>query len=196
VGRELWEIGKIWWFVVPGGALGIVAIVHAVKGTPDKSVWFWGFWTAVAVCMAMSWRLWKVLKERDDARAELASENTRDAVARRIDGFALELETLRSEMPPDNEGVGPVVTDDQRNWSFSVTHTEEQISSYLRQNAPGFVSYWRESLNPAPRLIPFSARVNAEVDFALGQLHHIAQRLREGHDGPDNPAKAVLGPRG
>jgi hypothetical protein len=193
MGRELWEIGKIWWFVVPGGALGIVAIVHAVKGTPDKSVWFWGFWTIVAVCMAMSWRLWAVLKERDQTRAELAGENTRDAAVRRIDSFLREYEQLRSEMPPDNEDPGPVFTNEQRDWTYSPSHIEQQISSYLRQNAPRFVSYWRSNPTPLPPTYPFRIYADALVDMSIEQLRHIAQRLRDGYD---DPAEAVLGPRG
>jgi hypothetical protein len=73
VGRELWEIGKLWWTVVPGVALGVVAIVQAIKGAHGESVWFWGFCTVIALLLATAWRLRNAMQERDEARAELDS---------------------------------------------------------------------------------------------------------------------------
>jgi hypothetical protein len=182
VPRETWEIAKIWWLVVPGGALGFVAIVKAVEGAHGKSIWFWGFWAMTALMLAVVWRLRAVLKERDAAIAALANENTRDAVAHRLDRYTRELETLRGEIPAERTGPGPVVTNEQRDWGESAVHLTERVLGELRQNAPGFVSYWRTE--PELRPYPTLEGMEADADFALGQLRHMAQRLREGHDEP------------
>jgi hypothetical protein len=183
-GREIWEVSKIWWLVVPGGALGVVAIVQVVRGTHGKSVWFWGFWALMALLFAVVWRLRSVLKERDAARAALAEEGTRDAVANRLDRFAHEYELLGAEAPGEQEGVGPVNTPEQASWSWSSTHLNEQISSELRQHAPGFVTYWRTNPREPPPRHPFDVYVKDFVSMSVEQLRHIATRLREGHDAP------------
>src|ERR1700733_928129 len=195
VGRELWEISKIWWLVVPGGVLGVVAIVQAIKGAHGKSIWFWAFWAMAALMLAMGWRLRSVLKERDLARDELANENTRDVVAQRIDRFAHEWKILGDEAPGEQEGVGPITTPEQVFWSQSMQNLNEQISSELRRNAPGFVKYWRSNLAPMPPPPPFAAYSHAFTEMSLLQLRFIAERLRAGHDEPERGIQ-LFGPAG
>jgi hypothetical protein len=102
--QEIWEISKIWWVVVPGGALGVVTIVQEVEGVRHETVWFWGFCAMTALWLATLWRLRGVLRERDVAEGLLADENTREAVARRIDRFREEYEQLGSEAPGELKG--------------------------------------------------------------------------------------------
>jgi hypothetical protein len=183
--RELWEISKIWWLVVPGGVLGVVAILQAIKDVHGKSVWFWGFWAVTALLFAGGWRLRGVLKERDKAEAALGEEGSRDAVAHRIDRFAREIESLRAEIPPDHEGPGPLYSDEQEAWMDSAAHFSERVTGELRQSAPGFVPYWRTELGPSSTSSRLTkVRAEAEIDFGLDQLRHIAERLRTGHDDP------------
>jgi hypothetical protein len=183
-GRELWEISKIWWLVVPGGALGIVAIVQAIKDVHGKSVWFWGFLAMAALLFAVGWRLRSVLEERDQAKAVLGEEGSRDAVAHRLNRFIHEHELLAAERPPEQDGVGPVRTDEQDYWIQSVNHLTEQISSELRQNAPEFVSYWRSNPEDLPPTYPFERYADAFVAMSIRQLRHITERLQAGHDEP------------
>jgi hypothetical protein len=182
--REAWEIAKGWWLFVPGGVLGAVAIVEVVHDAHGRSIWFWGFWAMTALFLAACWRLRGVVKERDQARSALAEEDSRDAVAHRLDRFAHEYELLGTEAPGEQEGVGPINTDEQAHWSWSSNHLSEQISSELRRNAPGFVAYWRSNPEPIPPTHPFDIYTRVFVEISLKQLRHIAARLREGHDEP------------
>ncbi len=182
--QEIWEISKIWWVVVPGGALGVVAIVQEIKGVRHETVWFWGFCAMTALCLAAFWRLRGVLRERDQARAQLAEESTRDAVADRLDRFAEEYEVLGREAPGEREDVGPIHTEEQAGWSWSSNHLNEQISSELRRHAPGFVAYWRTNPRDPPPTHPFDVYTKDFVAMSLEQLRHIAARLRAGHDEP------------
>jgi len=118
--QEAWEIIKAWWLFVTGVALGVVAIVQVIESAPGESVWFWSFCAMTAFFLAACWRLRGVVKERNQARSALAEEGTRDAVAHRMDRFVHEWEILRDEAPGEQEGVGPVNTDEQAFWGSSV----------------------------------------------------------------------------
>ena len=129
-------------------------------------------------------RVSQLERERDEARAALADDDSRGAVARRLEGFIREYAQLRAEVPDEQTGVGPVVTEDQEAWNWSANHLGERVSSELRQNMPGFVAYWRT--NPEPRLYfqPFGPWAKQLVDMSIKQLRHIAARLRGGYDEP------------
>jgi hypothetical protein len=136
--REALEIGKIWWLIVPGGVLGAVAIITAVEDVHNKNIWFWATLAVTALWLATCVRLRRIIGERDATRTMLAGEGTRDAIAHRLDRFAQEYVLLAEEVPPDkDEGVN-LNTDEQRFWGSSAEHLTEEISSLLRQNAPGF----------------------------------------------------------
>jgi hypothetical protein len=183
--REAWAILGIWWLIVPGGGVAAIAAIEIIQNAHNKTFWFWAALAMTALWIATCVRLGRVVRERNGLRVALADEGTREAVANRLDRFALELETLRAELPADREEPGPLYTDEQREWFSSAAHFTERVLGDLRQNAPGFVAYWRTDLNPSPPSNPPS-RVNmdAEVSFALTQLRHISQRLRDGHDLP------------
>lgn len=55
--------------MVPGGVLGIVAIVQAIEGARHMTAWFWAFCAMTALCLATAWRLRNVLGERNTALA-------------------------------------------------------------------------------------------------------------------------------
>jgi hypothetical protein len=186
--REAWAIMGIWWLIVPGGIFAVVAVIEVVESAHRKTVSFWVALAMAALWMATCVRLGRVLKERDGLCAELALENTRDAVAHRVDRFAREYEMLGAEMPGEQEGVGPVTTSEQINWGASSSHLAEQISSELRQNAPGFVSYWRSNPEPLPPAQLFVPYAESLVAMSLQRLHNISHQLREGHDEPDRAA--------
>jgi hypothetical protein len=188
--REALEIGKIWWLIVPGGVLGAVAIVTAVEDVHNKNIWFWAALAVTALGLATCVRLRRVIGERDAARAMLAGEGTRDAIAHRLDRFAQEYVLLGEEAPPgkdkgEDAGMG-LPTNEQNFWGSSAEHLTEEISSLLRQNAPGFVSYWRSNPEPLPPSSPFAFRIYATafVEMSVMQLRNIAARLRDGHDDP------------
>jgi hypothetical protein len=186
--REALEIGKIWWLIVPGGVLGAVAIVTAVEDVDNKNIWFWAALAVTALWLATCVRLGRVIGERNAARAMLAGESTRDAIAHRLDRFAQEYVLLGEEIPPDkDEDVGKILpTYEQSFWGSSAEHLIEEISSLLRQNAPGFVFYWRSNPEPLPPSSPSAFRIYATafVEMSVMQLRHMAARLREGHDDP------------
>lgn len=182
-GSEVWEICKTWWQFIPGGVLGVLAIVEVIHDAHGKSVWFWGFCAMTALLFATGWRLWNVLKERDQARALLANEDTREGVAYRLDGFRQEYEVLGAEASKIDP-LGPLATDTQREWDASANHLSAAVSSELRRGAPEFGAYWRK--HPEPRLAfhPFDAYAESVVNLSVTQLRHIAARLRAGHDSP------------
>jgi hypothetical protein len=173
--REIWEILKIWWFIVPGGALGVVAIIAAIHGTHHKTVWFWGFWAMTALLLAMGWRLRSVLKERDVARAELADEHSAEAGARRLDELADEAIIIREdEVPTDKWGTA-------HTRAISVFgHWQARADAEVRRSANAYMGIWRE--NPEnPMLLHFGTPDQARefVDFNVAQLRHIASELRK-----------------
>jgi hypothetical protein len=194
VSRELWEILGIWWLLIPGGVVAAIATIQLVEGIHHRSIWFWTTWVMTGFAIASFVRVIRVGKERDTARAELADEESRDAVAHRLERFIREYEQLWAEVPGEQEGVGPVVTENQERWIASIDHLSERVSGELRQSAPGFVAYWHTDPQ-SPRLYfqPFGSWAKQLVDLSIEQLRHIAQRLRQGHDEPE---EAVLGPRG
>jgi hypothetical protein len=181
--REVWEVLQIWWFTVPGLGLGVLAIVQTIRDTRHETPWFWGFLAMTALAFATGWRLRKVAKDRNKAEAALGEESSRDAVALRMDRFARELEALREEIPPDQEGPGPLYSHEQEDWIDSLRHFSERVAGELRQNAPGFMAYWRQELESSsiPQRLTRTA-AEEQIDFGLQQLHRIAERLRAGHD--------------
>jgi len=171
--------------------LGVVLLTAgiAVGGVLlHRSAWFLGGFGGLlllAILFEGAFRTWDDADRRAAAaRAALANENTRDGVAHRLDRFRDEYEQLGAEVPGEQEGVGPIVTNEQAKWNLSVNHMSEQVSSELRRNAPGFVAYWR--VDPPPRLAfqQFGEWAKARIEVDLDQLRHIAARLREGHDEP------------
>lgn len=182
--REIW--GDPADLVVRRSSLGhgIVAIIQTIQDTRHETPWFWGFLAMTALAFATGWRLRRVVKECNFVEAAIDEEDSRDAVAHRLDRFARAFAVLAGERPPEQEGPGPVPTEDQEFWTLSIDHVGEQISSELRQNAPGFVAYWRsnpDQLPPNHRLVPYA---DAFVAMSIKQPRHIAERLRAGHDEP------------
>ncbi len=153
-----------------------------------RPAWFLGVFGGLlllAILFEGAFRTWDAAETRAGiAEAGLADENTRETVARRMDRFAREYEVLRAEAPPEKGVGGRMHTPEQANWVQSNAHLSEQISSELRQNAPGFVQYWRTNPEEMPPPHPFDAYVHAFVDMSVAQLAHTSQRLREGHDEP------------
>jgi len=183
-GRELWEILGIWWLLIPGGIVAAVATVQLVEDIHHKSLWFWATWVMTGFAIAGLIRSLRVSKERDAARAALAKENTQDAVIRRLDGLREEYEQLGAEAPGELEGPGPIPTEEQEAWGRSTEHLGERIASELRRNAPGYVAYWRSNTEQMPPIHPFVPFAKAWTGMAIGQLRHITDRLRAGHDEP------------
>ncbi len=64
--REAWEVLKLGWGYVAGIALGIVAVLQAVKGS-HESAWFWAFCAMTALALGVATRLHVVARERDAA---------------------------------------------------------------------------------------------------------------------------------
>lgn len=172
--RELWEISKIWWLIVPGGALGAVAIVQAIKGSPGKSVWFWGFWAMTAVAFALAWRLRRVVHERDQAIQDLEAEHSAEATARRLGELADEAVLIREEIPDGNDwgDVGPaqIVT--------TLEHWQARVESEIRRYAKEHLDYWRENpdwLETNTFLTPEVCR--RFVDYKVARARHVASEL-------------------
>jgi hypothetical protein len=69
-------------------------------------------------------------------------------------------------------------------WGRSMLHVGEQVKSELRRNASGFLSYWDSNTQSLVAGSSFELWANAFIDTSIGQLRHIAARLRDGHDEP------------
>lgn len=179
--REAWEIAKNWWQFVPGGALGVLAIVEVIHDTRGKTGWFLGFCAMTALFLATAARLRRVVQERNSAQTALAGGGTREALADRLDRFQKAWETLRGELPPD-PGPGSVFTEERERWREDCGALRGEVTGELRQYAEKFVVYWRS--NPPARTHNFDTDANADVDAARERLAYIAQRLREGQDAP------------
>jgi hypothetical protein len=178
---EGWAILKLWWLVVPGGVLGVVSIIEAVKGEPGRSVWFWAFLAVVVLLVATCWRLRTVAKERDDA---VLRGNTREAIATRLDQLLHEGALLRDEIPAGVSAAEWKVL--RRRKEVELTHLALRIESELRVDAPGFLTYWKESPDDLPPKDQLRTAANAReiIDFSSKQLRRIAKGLRDGHDTP------------
>lgn len=185
--REARAVLSIWWLIVPGGGLGVVAIVSFIKGSHHVSAWLWVAAAMTALWLATCLRLRQIIKERDRLNSVLNEEHSRDATVVRLEGFVREYEQLGKELPDRPEGVGPVVSDEQLGWSASLEHLGERVKSELRMNAPGFLAYWNSNAEPLPFSPPLKPWGEAYVGLSLRQLRHIIDRLTGGYDSPLGP---------
>jgi hypothetical protein len=191
-GRAMTAGARWAWDVFDKGAR-VVAIVAVLALTLvsglllHRPAFIIGVVAVLAVIAVFAEGAYRVWLDADSAAQvairELGAEHSRDAVAYRLDRLAGQCEMLRSEVPPD-PGPGPVYTSERQVWIESSTHLREQVVSELRENAEGFVQYWRSGTESLPELHAFDVYANAFVDMSVERLRHIAQRLREGHDDP------------
>jgi hypothetical protein len=63
--REIRAILGVWWLIVPGGILGVVAIVDTVRSAHQVTPWFWAALAMTALWLATCVRLNHVLDERN-----------------------------------------------------------------------------------------------------------------------------------
>jgi hypothetical protein len=182
--REAWEIIKVWWLFVPGGALGVVAIVEVVHDAHGKSFWFWGFCAMTALFLATCWRLRGVVRERNAATQTLSSENSAEAVAKRLEQFAHEGDLLKDEIPADAEPFDWFQLRSRK--EAELEHLALRIERELRLHFPKFLPYWKTNPDDLPTGAQLASAANARriIEFGSEQLRHIAERLRAGHDEP------------
>lgn len=188
--REARAVFSIWWLVVPGGILGVVGVVQAIRGVHHVSAWLWVAAAMTALWLATSVRLARVVRERNIARVALADEHSREATVLRLERMAREWELLAAEIPPDEETDGGAVAPSVQRWQHASIHLNERVRSELRQNAPGFLAYWGTDPEPLPPNYPFAVWAQAFVELSARQVRHIADRLSQGHDVPSRSAEA------
>lgn len=178
--REAWEVFKTWWLFVPGGALGVVAVVEVIHDARGETVWFWSFCAMTALCFALGVRLWKAVRERDQAQASSSSEQSlsswlearsRDmqALARRLRGqiaSRVVVDVFRCEAI---EGAF---------WQLS-----RDVLARLHIEAPEWADFYMK--NPdwyrgngvtAIRAEEFEERARL-IDYTVDQIAHIRARL-------------------
>lgn len=176
VRREVWEIAKVWWVLVPGGAFGVVAIVQAIRGARGESIWFWGFWAMTALALALGLRLRQVAQERDRARRLLEDENSTEAAARRLEDLANEALIIRDNEVPAGDDWGTAL----RRCTHVFNHWQDRADAEIRRSANGYMDHWRQN-PPNPMLLRFSSPEAARqmIDFCVAQIRHIATELRK-----------------
>jgi hypothetical protein len=129
-------------------------------------VWLWVAVALVSLLMA-TFAVWR---DTERARAgldrALNEKGSREAVAERLDTFAHEIDLILKE---------PIHVQ-----SSSFQNVAERIRSELRLHADGFLDYWA-SEPPDGRTQVLSG---SWASWSIEQLHHIAHRLRDGHDTP------------
>jgi len=180
--REIWEILKLWWLVVPGGALGVIAIVAAVRGAGHETVWFWGFWAMTALFTATCVRLWRVVQERDEALA--ASSSGRQSLDPWLDERSEDMQAL-AERLREQAAVGPVVDIPRCEaiqgafWQLS-----SDVLARLHIEAPEWAEYYMQNpdwyrLDGVTAMRPEQFEERAKlIDYTVDQIAHIRARLK------------------
>lgn len=176
--REAWEVVKTWWLFVPGGALGVVAIVQVIHDARSKTVWFWGFCAVTALCLALCVRLWKVVKERDQARVLSGYEQS---FGPWLDERSRAIKALRDRLRDqiDGQWFNPRLVDSIVD---AFWETSNQVLARLHIDAPDEAEHYiqnppwfREGLT---RMLPEQFEEVVKVmDYTLDQIARIQARL-------------------
>jgi hypothetical protein len=179
LGREAWEIVKLGWTYVAGIALGVVAIVAAIRGSHDSG-WFWGFWAMTALFVATGWRLHRAVQRGNQLEAALDEPH---ATAQRLEVLVNEGERLLEEMPRSdasaaewreavlNEGLEAIL----KHWALGV-------ESELRRNAPQLLTAWHGAQPPGvPAGQGWATAANARqmVGYNVETVREMARGLRD-----------------
>jgi hypothetical protein len=179
ISTEVWAVLRIWWLIVPGIVLGIVAIVEAINDAHGKTVWFWATLAMTALFAATAVRLRHVVRERNSFQARIEDQSSAEAVAARLAEFIEEASLIAEEIPEHPSDAEWVML--RRRKAAELEHLGLRVERELRLHAKKYLDYWKENPEGIPPEAQFNSAENTRrvIKFSVGQLRHITEELRQ-----------------